>query len=56
MLKINLFLFKLKNLIIIIKSRRLKKKIKLKHSIVKKNFENLIKTKDFSQKWFLNNF
>jgi len=56
MLKIKLFLFKLKNLIIIVKSRILKKKIKSKHKIRKKNFENFIESKSFSQKWFLNNF
>ena len=56
MLKIKLFLFKLKNLIIIIKSRFLKKKIKLKYKIIKRNFENYIESKSFSQKWFLNNF
>jgi predicted O-methyltransferase YrrM len=56
MLKIRLFLFKLKNLIIIIKSRFLKKKIKLKYKIIKKKFESFIESKNFSQKWFLNNF
>tara|TARA_B100000795_G_scaffold25438_1_gene16931 strand:+ start:168 stop:860 length:693 start_codon:yes stop_codon:yes gene_type:complete len=56
MLKIKLFLFKLKNLIIIIKSRFIKKKIKVKYKIIKRNFENYIKTKNFSEKWFLNNF
>ena len=56
MLKIKLFLFKLKNLIIIIKSRFIKKKIKVKYKIIKRNFENYIKKKNFSEKWFLNNF
>ena len=56
MQKINLLLFKLKNLIIITKSRVLKKKIKSKYSVIKKKFENLIETKNFSKKWFLNNF
>jgi len=56
MLKIRLFLFKLKNFIIIIKSRILKKKIKSKYKIIKKNFEKFIEKKSFSQKWFLNNF
>ena len=56
MLKIELLLFKVKNLIIIIKSRFLKKKIKLKYKNIKKNFEDFIESKSFSQKWFLNNF
>jgi len=56
MLKIRLFLFKLKNLIIIIKSRFLKKKITLKYKIIKEKFESFIESKSFSQKWFLNNF
>ena len=56
MLKIRLFLFKLKNLIIIIKSKFLKKKIKAKYKFIKKEFENYIESKNFSQKWFLNNF
>ena len=56
MLKIRLFLFKLKNFIIIHKSKFLKKKIKSKYKIIKKQFENYIETKNFSQKWFLNNF
>ena len=56
MLEIRLFLFKLKNFILIIKSRILKKKTKSKYKILKKSFENFIETKNFSQKWFLNNF
>jgi predicted O-methyltransferase YrrM len=56
MLKIRLFLFKLKNLIIIIKSKFLKKKIKAKYKFTKKKFESYIESKNFSQKWFLNNF
>ena len=56
MLNIKLFLFKFKNLIIIFKSRILKKKIKLRYEIIKKRFENYINSKNFSQKWFLNNF
>tara|TARA_B110000977_G_C11039727_1_gene478407 strand:+ start:73 stop:765 length:693 start_codon:yes stop_codon:yes gene_type:complete len=56
MLKISLIFFKLKNLIIIIKSKFLKKKIKLKYNNNKKNFESFIENKSFSQKWFLNNF
>ena len=55
MLEIELALFKLKNLIIIIKSRLLKKKITLKYKTLKENFENFIESKKFSQKWFLNN-
>ena len=55
MLKIKLALFKLKNFIIIIKSRLLKKKINLKYKELKENFENFIESKNFSQKWFLNN-
>ena len=56
MLKIRLFLFKLKNLIIIIKSKFLKKKIKAKYKFIKKEFESYIESKNFTQKWFLNNF
>jgi predicted O-methyltransferase YrrM len=56
MLKIKLFLFKLKNLVIIIKSRFLKKKIILKYKIFKEKFSRFVDTKSFSQKWFLNNF
>jgi predicted O-methyltransferase YrrM len=56
MLEINLFIFKLKNFKIISRSRALKKKIKLDFSHLKKEFENYIKLKNFSQKWFLNNF
>ena len=56
MLEINLFIFKLKNFKIITRSRALKKKIKLDFSHLKKEFENYIKLKNFSQKWFLNNF
>ena len=56
MLEIKLFLFKLKNFKIITRSRALKKKIKLEFSHLKKEFENFIKLKKFSQKWFLNNF
>jgi predicted O-methyltransferase YrrM len=53
MLKIKLLLFKIKNFFIIFKSRMLKKKLNSGH---KDNFEDYIKTKKFSQKWFLNNF
>lgn len=53
MLKIKLLLFKIKNFFIIIKSRFLKKKLSLRH---KKTFVEYIKKKNFSQKWFLNNF
>ena len=56
MLKIKLLLFKLKNLIIITRSRFLKKKIKSRYKDIKKNFENFIETKNFSEKWFMNNF
>jgi len=56
MLKINLIFFKIRNLIIIIKSRFLKKKINIKYQIIKKKFEDYIEAKSFSQKWFLNNF
>ena len=56
MLKINLFLFKIKNFLIIFKSRILKKKINLKFKESKKDFKNFISSKEFSQKWFLNNF
>ena len=55
MLEIELALFKLKNLIIIIKSRLLKKKIHLKYADIKKKFENFIESKSFTRKWFLNN-
>jgi len=56
MLKINLFLFKIKNFFIIFKSRILKKKINLEFKKSKEDFENFISSKEFSQKWFLNNF
>ena len=56
MLEIKLFLFKARNLIIIIKSRFLKKKIKSKYNAIKTDFKKLIEFKCFSQKWFLNNF
>ena len=56
MLKIKLILFKLKNFLIIVQSRIKKKKFILKYKDNKKNFENLIEAKLFSQKWFLNNF
>ena len=56
MLKINLLLFKIRNFIIIYKSRSLKKKINLEYRINKENFKNYIASKKFSQKWFLNNF
>jgi predicted O-methyltransferase YrrM len=55
MIKLKLALFKLKNFIIIIKSRILKKKISLKYRNIKKNFESYIESKSFTQKWFLNN-
>ena len=55
MLKIKLALFKLKNFIIIIRSRLLKKRINLKYKELKENFKNFIESKNFSQKWFLNN-
>ena len=55
MLKIKLNLFKLKNFFIIIKSRLLKKKINKKYKDLKKKFENFIESKNFTQKWFLNN-
>ena len=55
MIKLKLALFKLKNFIIIIRSRLLKKKINLKYKNIKKNFENYIDAKSFTQKWFLNN-
>jgi predicted O-methyltransferase YrrM len=56
MLKINLLLFKVKNFFIIFKSRILKKKINLENMKIRENFENYISSKNFSQKWFLNNF
>ena len=56
MLEIKLFLFKFKNIIIITKSKILKKKIKVKYQIIKRRFEKFIESKFFSQKWFLNNF
>jgi|TARA_B110001450_G_scaffold221587_1_gene217706 predicted O-methyltransferase YrrM len=56
MIKIKLLLFKIKNFFIIFKSRILKKKINLKYRQAKKNFDNYISSKNFSQKWFLNNF
>jgi hypothetical protein len=56
MLKLKLILFKLKNFFILTKSKFLKKKIIAKYKDNKKNFENLIGSKHFSQKWFLNNF
>ena len=55
MIKIKLALFKLKNFLIIIRSRLLKKKIILKYKKIKNNFENHIESKNFTQKWFLNN-
>ena len=55
MIKIRLALFKLKNFLIIIRSRLLKKKIILKYKKIKNNFENHIESKNFTQKWFLNN-
>ena len=55
MIKLKLALFKLKNFIIIIRSRLLKKKIKLKYKNIKKNFEKNIESKNFTEKWFLNN-
>ena len=54
--KIKLLLFKVKNFLIIFKSRILKKKLDAQHREIKKNFENYISSKNFSQKWFLNNF
>ena len=39
MLEIKLFLFKFKNIIIITKSKILKKKIKAKYQIIKRRFE-----------------
>ena len=56
MLNLKLALFKIKNFLIIIKSRLLKKKISLIYKENKKNFEKLIENKSFSHKWFLNNF
>jgi len=56
MLNINLILFKIRNFIIIYKSRALKKKINLKYRTYKEYFKNYIASKKFSQKWFLNNF
>jgi predicted O-methyltransferase YrrM len=56
MLKIKLILFKLKNFLIILKSRLKKKKIISRFEDNKKIFETLIEKKSFSQKWFLNNF
>ena len=56
MLRINLILFKIRNFIIIYKSRALKKEINLKYRIYKEDFKNYIALKKFSQKWFLNNF
>ena len=55
MIKIKLALFKLKNFLIIIRSRLLKKKIIIKYKKIKNNFENHIESKNFTQKWFLNN-
>ncbi len=55
MIKLKLALFKLKNFITIIRSRLLKKKIKLKYKNIKKNFEKNIESKNFTEKWFLNN-
>ena len=55
MLKIKLTLFKLKNFLVIIRSRLLKKKINKKYKDLKKNFEDFIESKSFTQKWFLNN-
>ena len=56
MIKLKLFIFKLKNFLILIKSRFQKKRIIFKYKDNKKNFEKLINNKNFSQKWFLNNF
>ena len=55
MIKIKLALFKLKNFLIIIRSRLLKKKIIIRYKKIKNNFENHIESKNFTQKWFLNN-
>jgi predicted O-methyltransferase YrrM len=53
MLKIKLVLFKLKNFFVILKSRLLKKKLNPRQ---KSFFVEYIEKKNFSQKWFLNNF
>ncbi len=55
-LKIKLFIFKIQNIIIILKSKRIKKKIKKNFSDKKKIFEKTLLKREFSQKWFLNNF
>jgi len=55
-LKMNLILFKLRFFLIIFKSRILKKKLNLKYKDLKKNFENYLIEKEFTEKWFLNNF
>ena len=53
MLKIKLVLFKLKNFFVIFKSRLLKKKLNSRRKFF---FIEYIEKKNFSQKWFLNNF
>jgi predicted O-methyltransferase YrrM len=53
MLKIKLVLFKLKNFFVIFKSRLLKKKLNSRRKFF---FVEYIEKKNFSQKWFLNNF
>ena len=51
-----MLLLKLKNLLHYYKSKFLKKKCKIKYSKTKIDFVNKISTKNFSNKWFLNNF
>ena len=48
--------FKFKNLLILLKSKLLKKKINKENNKIKNDFINYIKEKNFSEKWFLNNF
>ena len=55
-IKTKLTIFKIKNFYRIFKSKKLKKKIKKKFENCKKNFEEIIKKKNFSSYWFLNNY
>ena len=47
-LKIKLFIFKIQNIIIILKSKRIKKKIKKNFSDKKKIFEKTLLKREFS--------
>ena len=53
---INMFFLKLKYFLHYYKSKALKKRCKKDYASQKKIFEQKLDTKNFSQKWFLNNF